>query len=255
MYCVSVLVFKNDLIFLTNAVQYAFMAFLGLAALAAVLATSLALAGVLPFLDLTVSYGGQVIGWGGMAAQLGLTVLLVALAGVLPSAWRVMRLEASHRSFNMDMDDITRAYRAAHMADRAQMFDMQREFDAVRERYTFLRRNPDLADIEAELLTVAAQMSTQSRDLAETFSDERLARTREALLTRRREADALKARLDAVRGEVTRLTRLKSSVESDEAAVDAMLHELESQMGVAKEQVHSRPKGATITRLTPAMQV
>ena len=246
-------VFSKDLFFLTNTVQIAFMAILGLAALAAVLATGLALVGVLPFIDLTIGFGGKSITWAGMATQLGLTALLVTLAGIMPAAWRVMRLEATHRQFQIDMDDITRAYRAAHMADRAEMFDMQREFDSVRERYNFVRKQPDMDDINAELVTVAAQMSAQSRELAETFSDERLSATREALLNRRQEADALKGRLDAVRGDIAQLAKLQDSVQDDEAAVSSMLRELETQMDAASDR--PTPRSATVTRLTPAMQV
>ena len=152
---------------IVNIGQLAAMALLGGAALVGAVASGLAFTGILPWPQLSVTYAGAAVPWAGMALQLGVTALLVMVALFLPSTRRVLQLETSHRAFEVNMDDVTRAYRAAHMADRAETFQMRREFDAVRERYQYLKDQPDMAEIDAELLTMAAQMSAQSSELAE----------------------------------------------------------------------------------------
>ena len=51
-----------------------------------------------------------------------------------------------------------------------------------RERLVWLRRHPDLGSAEPEILELAAQMSHESRTLAQTFSTERVERCRERIL-------------------------------------------------------------------------
>ena len=125
---------NNNILRLTEAGQVAAMAVFGLSAVLGVTATGLAFAGLLPWLEFVITYGDTQITWAGMAVQIGVTMLCILIAVFLPSTRRVLRLEESHRRFEIDMDDITKAYRAAHMADRAELFDMRREFDAIRER-------------------------------------------------------------------------------------------------------------------------
>ena len=215
--------------------QMAAMIICGAAALAGIATTGLAFAGILPWPDLRLSYAGTDIPWAGQAAQIGLTVLLVMVALVLPSARRVLRLEASHRRFEIDMDDVTRAYRAAHLADRTQMFDMHREFDAVRERYHYLRSQPNLSEMDAELLTVAAQMSEQTREMAEMYSDEKVARARESLVQRHADAKALEGSIQKAHADMRELRRMMEDVDAEESAVASQLQQLRlavAEMGV-----------------------
>lgn len=210
--------------------QTLLVALVGLAAASSLIATLLAFAGLLPWPAIGVSYGGANLPWFGQALQIGLTVLLVAVAITFPSALRVMRLEAAHRSFEIGMDDVTRAYRAAHMADRAQMFDIHREFDAVRERYKYLRELPELSEIDAELLTVAAQMSEQSRELAETFSDEKVARAKESLKQRLRDTETLQDRIQGAHAAIRQIRRLIDEVDIEESTVAAQIKRLKEEM-------------------------
>lgn len=206
--------------------QMAAMILCGAAALAGIGVSGLAFAGVLPWPDLQLSYAGADIPWAGQALLIGLTVLLVIVALVMPSARRVLRLEASHRRFEIDMDDVTRAYRAAHMADRAEMFDMHREFDAVRERYHYLKSQPKLSEMDAELLTVAAQMSEQTRELAEMYSDEKVARARESLVQRHADAKALDESIQQAHSDMRELKRMMEDVDIEESAVASQLQQL-----------------------------
>ena len=206
------------------------MILIGGMAVGAVLATSLSVAGVLPWPEIVLSYAGQPVPWFGMAAQIGLTVLLVLLSLYLPSSRRVLRLEASHRRFEIDMDDITRAYRAAHWADRKEMFDMQREFDAVRERYQHLKSQPELAEMDAELLTIAAQMSEQTRDLASVYSDAKVTRVRDQLVQRRADAQTLETQIQKAHANLRDLKRMMQDVNVEEDKVASQLRTLQDEI-------------------------
>lgn len=198
--------------------------------LALLVATGLAFAGVLPWLELPVAYGGAPIEWGGQAFQIGATVFFLLLAVYVPSNRHVMMLEASHRAFAISMDDITRAYTAAHLADRREVFRMEREFDAIRERFEFLRAHPDLPEIDGELLTIAAQMSEQSRDLANAFSEEKVSRARNSLVERRKDAEELEARIQAANAVSRELRRDLDDVEFAESSVASQMRRLREEL-------------------------
>lgn len=221
---------KEALFQLFGIGQFTALAIAGLAAIVSVGATALAFAGVLPWPEISLAYAGQPVAWAGPVLQVGVTAILVTLALSLPSARRVLRLELSHRRFEIGMDDVTRAYRAAHMADRSEIFGMVREFDAVRERYQYLRHHPELAEIDAELLTMAAQMSEQSRQLAETFSDAKVARARESLLQRRKDADELQNRIQSAFTSIREIRRLIEDVDIEECAVAAQMQRLREEL-------------------------
>ncbi len=214
----------------TDFGQIAAMAVFSIAATVGVVATGLAFTGILPWPDLLVTYDGAAVPWSGQAFQIGVTVLLVMIAMFLPSARRVLRLEASHRHFEIDMDDVTKAYRAAHMADRAETFEMRREFDAVRERYQFLKSHPSMAEMDAELLTIAAQMSEQSRELAEVYSDAKVARARESLVQRQADAKALEDRIQQAHADMRELKRLMENVDVEESTVASQMQMLRDEV-------------------------
>lgn len=209
---------------------------LALAAIAALILTGLSAAGVQPWLNVTAAFGETALPWAGPALQIGVTVLLVAVASFLPSSLRVARLEHSHRRFEIDMDDITKAYRAAHMADRAETFEMRREFDAVRERYKFLKEKTNLSEIDDQLLIIGAQMSEQSRDLAERFSDRRVARVKEGLERRREDVDALEARLDEIKAKAVKLARMRDDVEIDDDQLDVRIDALRAELNALRRK-------------------
>ena len=207
------------------------------ATLAAVAAAGLAALGAVPWLALPLAFEGGAPVEAGPAVQTGLAGLLVALCGFLPASVRVMRLDASHRRFQASMEDVARAYYAAHAADRSGAFHIASEFDAVRERLAFLRGHPELSALEPEVLELAAQMGHVGRDLARVYADDKVAAAREALAHRgdqasRIEADAaralratteLQARLAEVEGQEVRTTE---RIEALRAELDALLPRL-----------------------------
>ncbi|WP_420556089.1 DNA repair protein [Roseovarius sp.] len=202
------------------------VAVFALAALGLTLATALATFGVLPWLEFQVSFGGQVYENAGQIAQIGLTVLAVLLCFYLPANARVMALENSHRRFHMNMQDVTQAYAAAHAADRAGMFQIQSEFDAVRERLAYMREHPDLESLEPQIMEVAAQMSYISRELAEIYSDDKVDRARAFLKQRQQEVEQFNKRLDHAKAVGVRLKQWAQEVEMEESVAVSQLERL-----------------------------
>lgn len=202
-----------------------------LLALSLVTATVLAVIGVLPWIDLAASWNGAAIPAAGTYVQIGLTIFAVTLCFFLPSNARIMQLETSHRQFSVGVDDITRAYHAAHHADRSGTFTLGDAFESTRDRLAFLRDHPDLGMLEPELLELAAKMSHISRDLAEAYSDDKVARARSFLQERQFEIDRFNERLEqarAIHGEFsTWINRLELEENVARAHLERLLDEME----------------------------
>lgn len=200
-----------------------------LAAVAALGATALAALGVLPWLTLEAGFGAPA-DRAGMVAQIALTALLWLMLGAIPSGARMLALERSHRDFRITMGDVAQAYHVAHAGDRHGAFRLSSEFDAVRERIEYLRDHPDLRLLEADVLTLAAQMSRQSHKLAEVYSDERVARAKDFLRQRQEEVEAQKARIVEALAVTREIGRWSSQVELEEAVVASQMQALEEQL-------------------------
>lgn len=223
-------------------------AFLALAMIAASVASGL---GYLPWPVIDIAWNGIQVANAGMWAQIGLTGIVALVALVLPANARMARLEHSHRSFAISLDDIARAYRVAHASDRAGVFALSNEFESVRARLEHLRRHPDLAQLEPELLQVAAEMSFLSRDLARTYSDERVTRARAFLKQRQEEAQSLTDRITLARQTVDELRRWLTDIETEERQAERHIRRLEEdlreilpQIGYAIEP--EEPREATV---------
>jgi hypothetical protein len=206
---------------------------LGLAALAMVVVTTLSALGVLPWLTLEAGFGGAVSSNAGVVAQIALTALLVMMAAFFPSSNRVLTLEQSHRNFKLSMQDVAEAYHTAHVADRKGVFTLSSEFDQVRERIDYLRQHPDLKLLEADILTLAAQMSQQSHRLAQVYNDERVARAKDFLAQRQKEAEDQQARIAEALKVCREIMRWNSQVELDEAMVASQIQQLDEQLQAA----------------------
>lgn len=222
--------------------------------LAALAATLLAALGQLPWLHLPLRYGETDLPQSGRWAQIALTALLCLICLFLPANARMARLERSHRSFAMGLEDVAHAYRLAHAADRAGVFALSGEFDSMRARLAHLRDHPDLGHLEPELLQLAAQMSFQTRDLARTYSDDRVARARAFLQQRQEEVTALTDRLTLARQTVDELRRWLTDIEVEERQAETQIKRLEAdlreilpQIGYAMEAEENRD--ATVVQL------
>ncbi|WP_299687065.1 DNA repair protein [uncultured Tateyamaria sp.] len=211
--------------------QRAALALFALLAVVLVAATALAAFGVVPWVDLAVSWNGAPVPSAGMFAQIGLTIFAVTLCVFLPANARILQLETSHRQFSISIDDITRAYHAAHHADRSGAFTLGDAFESTRDRLAFLRDHPDLGMLEPELLELAAKMSHISRDVAEAYSDEKVARARSFLQERQFEIERFNERLDharAIHGEFsTWINRLELEENVARAHLERLLDEME----------------------------
>lgn len=222
---------------------------------AALIALTLACAlGQFPWPQLPLSYMGVDVPDAGMWVQIGLTFLLSTVCLLLPANGRMARLERSHRSFAVGLEDVAHAYRLAHAADRAGVFALSGEFEAVRARLEHLRNHPDLAHLEPEILQLAAQMSFVTRDIAQTYSDEKVNRAKGFLRQRQEEVDAARDRLALARRTVDELRRWLIDVETEEREVERQIKRLEGdlrevlpQLGYAMES--EEPREATVVQL------
>jgi hypothetical protein len=205
--------------------QLAMLLFLALA-IGLTCATALALMGVLPWPEIILFWNQTQLATAGMWMQIALTVFAITLCFFLPSNARIMRLETSHRRFNIAMEDITRAYIAAHAADRDGTFQLTDEFEQMRTRLAFLRDHPDLGDLEPELLELAAQMSFQARDLAERYSDKRVARARGFLEQRQQELERFNERLEDAKAINAEFRLWLNRIELEESVATSQLERL-----------------------------
>ncbi len=223
-------------------------------ALALVAASGAAALGLIPWPQIALFFGGQAVPMAGMWLQLGLTALVVLLLFYLPANLRMARLERSHRSFAMGMEDVARAYRLAHAADRVGVFSLSAEFDAMRARMEHLRNHPDLAHLEPELLQLAAQMSHETRELARTYSDDKVARARLFLEQRQQEVQALTDRLSIARRTCDELRRWLTDIEADERQAQLQLKRLEADLkeilpGLGYDFDHDELRDANVVAL------
>lgn len=205
-------------------------------ALLVLLATGLTMAslaaafGLIPWPQIALFFGGQALPQAGMWLQLGLNALLVLLVIYLPANLRMSRLERSHRSFAMGMEDVSHAYRMAHAADRAGVFALSSEFDSMRARMERLRSHPDFQHLEPELLQLAAQMSQETRDLARAYSDEKVNRAKIFLKQRQEEVQALTDRLTLARHTCDELRRWLTDIEAEERQAQIQIKRLEADL-------------------------
>lgn len=201
-----------------------------IAALALSGATIAAAFGLIPWLALEARFGDITYDNAGQILQIGLTVLAVLLCFYLPANARIMALETSHRRFNLGMQDVARAYAMAHAADRAGLFRMSSEFDAVRERLAWLRDHPELGSLEPDLLEVAAQMSHISQELADVYSDDKVARARAFLRQRQEEVEAFNARLAQAKAISQELRHWAHEVDLEESVAASQLSRLRDEL-------------------------
>ena len=222
-----------------------------LLAVALVSATVLAAAGYLPWIELAVTWGDASIPNAGMYVQIGLTVFAITLCFFLPSNARILQLETSHRQFSVGVDDITRAYHAAHHADRSGAFTLVDAFESTRDRLAFLRDHPDLGMLEPELLELAAKMSHISRDVAEAYSDDKVARARSFLQERQFEIERFNERLEQARAIHTEFSTWINRLELEENVARAHLERLLDEMERLLPELTQAPAdtGNVVTQL------
>lgn len=215
------------------------------AALCAVAATGAAFSGLLPWLEMPVSVGGGVVTNAGMFAQIGGTALLVVLAGFLPSNARVHRLEVTNRDFHLSMADVAQAYAYVHQADRDGAFQLSREFDTMRDRIEWMRQHPDLAGLEHDVLQVAAQMSVESRNLADIYTEEKVGRARSFLRQRQHEVEDYRQKISMAQATVGEIKRWMQAVSVEEGLAEKQLERLQKDLADVTDALkltgHDRP--------------
>jgi len=232
--------------------QTSVLVLLGAVIIGMVCITCMSAVGVLPWLQIDARLGSADIPAFGPAVQVLFTVFCVALLTFLPSSARVLKLERTHREFSLTLDDLERAYRCAHAEDRKGNFTLSEEFNAVRERMIFLKRHPDMAHLEPEILEVAAQMSYLSRDLATVYSDDAITRAKSFLKQRQADIASHNDKIEAAVSTAKELRRWVDDVDAEElqakrqiARLEADLQEILPKIGYAVET-----QGATVLPMT-----
>jgi hypothetical protein len=203
------------------------IAVIGLSAIAYSVASAV---GYAPWLTFTARFGDVFVPNAGMITQIVVTVILASLFFFMPSAGRIMSLERSHRDFKLSMEDVARAYHLCHTADRAGVFTMSSEFDAVRERLAYLRDHPDLDSLEPSVLELAAQMSHQSRELSDIYNDEKVLRAKTFLQQRQQEAERQQTLIVEAHHALRDIRKWSQQVELEESVVASQLSQLEEQL-------------------------
>jgi len=186
--------------------------------------------GFAPWLTFTATFGEVAYPQAGMWTQIALTVILATQFFFMPSAGRILSLERSHRDFKLSMEDVARAYPLCHTADRSGIFTMSSEFDAVRERLAYLRDHPDLDSLEPQVLELAAQMSHQSRELADVYSDEKVTRAKMFLRQRQEEAERQQGLIVEAHHALRDIRKWSQQIELEESVVASQLSQLEEQL-------------------------
>ena len=194
-----------------------------LGALALLAWTAAAALGFAPWLETTVVMGDFQYTDAGMYLQIAACVLALALLVYLPANRRILALETSHRRFHMTMGDVAKAYAVAHAEDRKGLFHASAEFDSIRERIDFLRRHPDLEQLEGPVIEAASQMSHVSRELAQTYSDRNVSRARDFLVQRQQDIADFEQRLEKAKVMADDLARWTREVEMEESIAKSRL--------------------------------
>lgn len=204
-------------------VQSVVLILLGALIVCSATVTVLCALGVLPWLEVEARIGGALIPGFGPALQVLFTLFCIALLAALPGTARVLRLERSHRRFDVTMADIARAYEATHRADREGVFTLRDDFSSVKERLAYLRDHQSLAHLEPEVMEIAAQMSFLSRDLAEVYSDEAVARARAFLKAREEEIARQRDEIDAALVAAEEIKRWSEGLNSQEVQAKQLI--------------------------------
>lgn len=225
--------YRSLLLRAAQALQVLSVLLIGLIGLVMLAYTIACALGFAPWLEFEARLGEYTYLYAGQATQIGVTLLFLLLCFFVPSQSRILALERTHRDFQISMDDVARAYYLCHSADRAGVFTMSSEFDEVRERINFLRDHPDLAELESDVLTVAAQMSQQARKLADVYSDAKVKRAREFLAQRQQEAEDQQARIVEALHACREIRKWAQQVEVEESVVASQLSQLDEQLQAA----------------------
>lgn len=173
---------------------------------------------------------GQSVPNAGMFVQIGITILAVGIFFFLPSNSRIIQLEKSHRQFSIGMSNVSRVYGAIHTADRGDAFSLSNEFDSGHERLIYLRDHQELSPLEPAVLEVAAQMSHISKELAEVYSNDRVARARGFLEQRQFELQQFNDRLGQAKIFSTELMHWHHEIELKESVAAAQLDRLREEL-------------------------
>ncbi len=188
--------------------------------------------GLWPWLSFVASVNGAAPQDIGHYVQIGAAVFGLILLIYLPANARMAALERSHRSFNIGMDDVTRAYVAAHAADRASVFTLSGEFENMRSKMEHMRAHPDLRNLEPELLQLAAQMSLQTREIALTYAQDKVDRAKQFLQARQQDIDLMSDRITQAHKICEELRLWAADIDVEDRAIKKQMKALDEKLRI-----------------------
>lgn len=128
------------------------------------------------------------------------------------------------------MSHVTCVYGAVHTADRGDAFSLSNEFDSAHQRLIYLRDHQELSPLETTVLEVAAQMSHISKELAEVYSNNRVARARGFLEQRQFYLQQFNDHLGRARIVSTESKHWHHEIELEESIAAAQLDRLREEL-------------------------
>lgn len=120
--------------------------------------------------------------------------------------------------------------RSPRCADRKRAFALPTEFDSVRNRMKDLRKHHDLRNLEPELLQLASQMNYETRNLAQTHSEEKVNHAKGFLKQPQEDLQALTDRLTIARRTCDELRRWLQDVDAEERAAQTQIKRHEANL-------------------------
>ena len=172
---------------------------------------------------------------------------LLSVSGLYFVAGNPLKQKMLRSRFEINMEDVGRAYYAAHSADREGVFRLTEQYDSVLERLRWLQQQPDFAELNHEVLVVAAQMSELSRTLAERFSERNVDRAKAFLAEREEQMEAV-GTLVSQTIETLTIIRLRTQKLNEEDVKNAtLLKELDAEFSALL-----KPLGYQLVRPTEA---
>ncbi len=181
------------------------------------------------------------------------------IRALLPGQRRVLELEILHREFALKQEDVVNALYIFFQEDRAGVFKLKEQHDAVMERVRFALQHSDLHAMDHEVLEAAAMVSTRLSGLAQHFSTEKVAAAWKSLDVAQQQSALLEQTITELQNSQPELRRLEQTLSLKAATQQSQLQMLTDKLAGVVEQVDSEAAAAlranmerTVVPFTPS---
>jgi ribosome-associated toxin RatA of RatAB toxin-antitoxin module len=174
-------------------------------------------------------------------------LIVLALAYSYRSA---LTIEVTRTNFQINMEDVMHAFARIFEADRNGMFHLPQQFDAINERLSWVRQQPEFQESEHAVLLLAAEMSVASQNLDHAYGEEVIESAQTLLAQRETQLNQLEVQLREVRAIAAEITPLLRGLEDREDRVRSA-HQRE----LALLQERLAPHGYQLTTPRPTEEI